>query len=115
MHELAICQELLEQVEEIARARQAVACAITVRVGPLSGVEPALLQRAYLVARAGTRSDNAQLLIEECCVRIRCRSCGTEAEVQSNRLACVSCGEWRTELLSGDELLLASVELNRAA
>ena len=55
MHELAICQALIEQVERVARdnaARRILS--ITVSVGPLSGVEPQLLEHAYPLAAAGT-------------------------------------------------------------
>ena len=31
----------------------------------------------------------------------------------ANRLVCGSCGDYRTQLVSGDELLLASLELER--
>ena len=48
MHELAVCQALLERVEAMAAARGARAVKrVTVRVGPLSGVEPQLLASAF--------------------------------------------------------------------
>lgn len=112
MHELSVCQALLSQVEEIARSRAARAVSrITVHIGPLAGVEPALLQQAYPLARAGTRANEAELIIERLPVRVRCEQCGTESEVPANRLICKGCGDWRTQLIGGDELLLASVEL----
>ena len=41
MHELAVCQALIEQVQRVARANAARRIiSITVSVGPLSGVEP---------------------------------------------------------------------------
>ncbi len=44
-------------------------------------------------------------------MRVRCRTCKAETDAEPNRLICASCGDFRTELLSGDELLLVSVEL----
>ncbi|HTV52344.1 MAG TPA: hydrogenase maturation nickel metallochaperone HypA [Steroidobacteraceae bacterium] len=114
MHELSICQALLAQVAGVAREQQARRIiAITVRIGPLSGVEPALLESAYPLASAGTPAANAALIIERPGVRVRCRECGAECEVSASSLLCTACGGWRTELLSGDELLLARVELER--
>ena len=55
MHELAVCQALIEQVERVARdnaARRILS--ITVSVGPLSGIEAKLLEHAYPLAAAGT-------------------------------------------------------------
>jgi len=112
MHEFAICRALLDQVGKVARDRQAErVTAIVVRIGPLAGVEPALLRSAYTLARAGTIAAEAQLTLETSAVRIRCLACGAESDVQSNHLGCPHCGHWRTRVLSGEELMLASVEL----
>jgi len=113
MHELSVCQDLVSQVERIARQHQAQVSSITVRIGPLSGVEPALLEQAYPLAVAGTCLAMARLVIDSLPVRVRCRSCHEDSDAAPNRMLCASCGDWRTDLLSGDELQLASVELNR--
>lgn len=114
MHELAICQSLMQQVETIAEREQARRIiSITLRIGPLSGVESELLRQAFPVASAGTVAEQALLEIESQPVRIRCDQCGAEHEVPPNQLLCPACGEHQTRLLSGDELLLASLELER--
>ena len=114
MHELSICQGLIDQVERIAVEHEAYAVdKIVVRIGPLSGVVPELLEQAFTIARAGTIAEAAELVIENLPVRIRCTRCGSEGETPPNRLLCAECGDFRTRLLSGDELLLASVELTR--
>lgn len=52
MHEISIAQALLDQIEAAARPRNAVRVdSATISVGPLSGVEPDLLLRAFEVAR----------------------------------------------------------------
>lgn len=112
MHEFSVCQDLLRQVEDLARAHNARAVsAIHLQLGPLSGIEAALLEQAFTVARAGTVAAAAVLATEALPIRVRCQSCGAVGEVAVNRLVCGACGDWHTELLSGDELLLASVEL----
>jgi len=114
MHELALCQALMTQVETIAREHQAErVTAITLGMGPLSGVESQLLQHAYPIASAGTVAEGAELSIRTTPVRVRCNSCGQTSDARVNRLVCGDCGDWRTELVSGDELLLVSVELDR--
>jgi len=42
---------------------------------------------------------------------VRCESCGAETVAEPNKLVCGTCGDWHTRLLSGEEMLLASVEL----
>jgi len=111
MHELAICQALVSQVEGIASPRAAWARQVRIGIGPLSGIEPQLLQSAYPLACAGTRAEGSRLVIERTNVRVRCRGCGAETIAAPTRLLCGSCGDWHTDLLAGDELLLLRVEL----
>jgi hydrogenase nickel incorporation protein HypA/HybF len=112
MHELAICQSLIAQVQGVARDKQAATVdRIVVTVGPLSGVEPELLQRAFEVAKFGTIAATAELVVQSGPVIVACRSCGAESTVPSNRLLCSACGNWRVRVISGEELLLSSVEL----
>lgn len=114
MHELSICSALLHEVDRVARERQEHrVVSIVVRVGPLAGVEPGLLRRAYSIASAGTPAHGATLVLEEAPVRVRCPQCNADTEVTSNDLTCPCCGSWRTRLLSGDELVLTHVELER--
>jgi hydrogenase nickel incorporation protein HypA/HybF len=92
-------------------SRSARACWTRWRIGPLSGVEPQLLEQAFPLASAGTIAAHAELAIETLAVRVRCETCGAETEATANRLLCGACGDWHTKLVSGDELLLVSVEL----
>ncbi len=113
MHELAICQSLLAQVENVARENGADRVSvITVELGPLSGVVPTLLKRTFVVARRGTLAENAKLIVQETQPRIRCRSCGKEATVPENRLLCPDCGDFHVTLIGGDELILKTVTLH---
>jgi len=113
MHELSVCQSLLEQVERVAADHGAERVErIRVRIGPLSGVEADLLRSAYPLAAAGTIAEGAELDIEPAPVLVHCFTCGAETEATPNRLLCGACGDWHTRLVSGDELLLASLELS---
>ena len=115
MHELAICQSLMDQVESIAAERNArCVTSIVVGMGPLSGVEAQLLKNAYPVASAGTIAEDAELIIEYLPIRVKCSQCGSESDALPNKLVCKQCGDWRTTLVSGDELLLMSVELEKS-
>lgn len=114
MHELALCQGLMNQVERIARRERAGRITrILLSIGPLSGVEATLLRDAFPIAAAGTVAEGAVLDVQEQPVQVRCLSCGAESEAPANRLLCAACGDYRTRLISGDEMLLMSVELER--
>ncbi len=112
MHELSVCLSLLDQVETIAHEHRATRVdRIVLRIGPLSGVEAPLLMSAYPLAVAGTIAEQAVLEIETSSVRVSCNACGAESEVPPNRLLCGQCGGFKTRLISGDEMLLARIEM----
>ena len=114
MHELAICQALMEQVETIAEERDARnVISIVIAMGPLSGVEVQLLKNAYPIASAGTVAQDAELVIEHLPIKVRCNQCGSESDALPNKLTCKQCGDWRTTLISGDEMMLMRVELEK--
>ena len=71
MHELAICQAMLIQVEQIAAENGGASVEkIILLIGPLSGVEPPLLQRAFSVARCGTVAEAAALEIQTAAIQV---------------------------------------------
>jgi len=114
VHELAVCQALIDQVEEIAlRERADQVLSIHLGIGPLSGVEPHLLEQAFSIARAGGVAAGAELLIDNLPVQVSCDQCGQTTDALPARLLCGACGNWRTRLVSGDELQLLHVELVR--
>ena len=115
MHELSLCDDLLGQVVAIAAQNNALSVeSITVQIGALSGVEPLLLESAFALIKAGTVAEHAELILQTSPVIVLCQLCGTQSEVAANRLLCNACQSHETTLVSGDELILASVALNCA-
>lgn len=112
MHELAVAQALVEQVDAlIDQHRASCAVLIRVRIGPLAGVVPDLLATAFPLAAAGRRMAHAELDLVAAPITVRCQTCGAETEATISRLLCGVCSDWHTQVVSGDELLLESVEL----
>jgi hydrogenase nickel incorporation protein HypA/HybF len=114
VHELAVAQALIEQVEIVARDENAAQVqVIHVGIGPLSGVEAQLLEQAFYIAAADSIAAAAGLVIKHLPVRVSCRHCGSITDALPGRLVCGNCGDWHTTLVSGDELQLTRVELTR--
>ncbi len=112
MHELSVCYALLDEVERIAMERGACRVSgIVIKMGPLCGVEPEFLLRAYPLAAAATIAAGARLVLEQVDIIVRCSECGAESSVSPNRLLCASCGDFRTNVICGDELILQRIEL----
>ena len=116
MHELSVCLSLLDQLKTIAAERGASRIArIELAIGALSGVESDLLMNAWPLASAGTIAVDAEFVIERTGIVVRCSACKAETPAQANRLVCGECGDFRTTLVSGDEMILKRVELDGSA
>jgi hydrogenase nickel incorporation protein HypA/HybF len=103
---------MINQINTIARQHHAdKVTKVILHIGPLSGVEPQLLMQAFPLASAGTIASDAALVIEAQPIRVHCRSCEKESEATINRLICGHCGGHQTRVISGDEMLLANLEL----
>jgi hydrogenase nickel incorporation protein HypA/HybF len=112
MHELSVCQALVQQLENVSAANGGGRVELVrLRIGPLSGIEPALLRHAFPLAAAGTIAEGAELFVEPSPVVVHCNECGVRSDAAPNRMLCAECNSFRVRMVSGDEMLLASVEL----
>jgi len=115
MHELSVCLALVQQLQAIAREQGAESIdRVILNIGPLSGIEPELLRNAYPLAAAGTAANAAELVIHSADIIVRCNTCGAKSIAAANRLLCGACGDFRTRLMSGDEMQLQRVEFRRS-
>jgi hydrogenase nickel incorporation protein HypA/HybF len=110
MHEYSIVQALVARVEDLSRQHRAQSVRrLVVRIGELSGVEPALLATAYETFRERTCCEEAELAIEPVSARWVCPACGS-AVPRESVLRCGSC-ERPARLVEGDEIVLARIEM----
>lgn len=115
MHELSVCQALVQQLEAVSAANgRGRVELVRLRIGPLSGVEAQLLRHAFPIAAAGTIADGAELAIATAPIIVQCKDCGASSEARPNRMLCGACNSFRVSMISGDEMLLESVELAAA-
>jgi hydrogenase nickel incorporation protein HypA/HybF len=110
MHELAITQSVVDLVAGRTAGRRVVA--VRLRVGALSGFVPAAMELCFDIATAGTPLEGARLDVEQPPGRIMCRTCASEQEVNDGILLC-RCGSADVVVVSGEELSVVSVELER--
>jgi hydrogenase nickel incorporation protein HypA/HybF len=111
MHETSVCTALLDRVEAVALREGGRVSGVSVRIGPLSGVEPQLLARAFRAVCEDRGLGAPRLSIEHAPVRVSCLVCGRESEGAPQQLTCAACGAEDTRLVAGDELLLTGVDL----
>ncbi len=112
MHELSVCHSIVSQAIAIAKEHQAHSIAgISLAIGPLSGVDIHLLRQAFPFASVGTLAEDATLDAEPLPIRVRCTQCNNESDATPNNLVCSVCGNWQTQVISGDEMLITRIEL----
>jgi len=108
MHELALAQEIVDIARR--RAGQGQVRRVTVRVGVLAAVVPDALRFCFDLACEDTPLCGAALDIIELPARGRCRSCAAESLFDGPWAVC-GCGAGDLEWLSGDELVVQSMEV----
>lgn len=113
MHEIAIADSILTAVRtEMKRYPAARPVAITVRVGELTAIDPDALQFSFDALTPGTDLAGLQLVIEMRKRVHRCPECGEEFTIEQFDFSCPRCGNAATDFVSGDQLELASLEMD---
>jgi hydrogenase nickel incorporation protein HypA/HybF len=109
VHELALCEGIIESVERHRRGRDV--GKVTVQVGFLRQVVPESLSFAWEVLTAGSALDGAALEIFHVPATIACECCGARTTLDVPIPVCSSCGSADVQVVTGDELILVSLEL----
>jgi len=100
------------QVEQLRTEHDALAVdAVTVELGPLSGVEAELVREAFNQLAADQFTTCPLLHIDTIPLQIRCQSCGRESSVAGLSLKCPECASSRVRILRGDEFRLIDVAM----
>jgi hydrogenase nickel incorporation protein HypA/HybF len=112
MHELSIVASLFEILEEKAKEQKAKkVISVRVKVGALSGVVPEFLKTAFDVYKKDTIADEAELIIEEVPLKVKCQKCGAEIVKDDFVFICEECASSELKTLAGTELLMEKIEL----
>src|SRR5579859_3886679 len=115
MHELAIAQSIVEAVETRAvECNAARVKSVRLKIGEASGIVGDSLTFSFelLIAEIPALT-GARLLIDSVPHRARCRHCETEFAVINYVALCPTCQEWSAEIVSGTELQVVEMEIER--
>ncbi|MBU6342429.1 MAG: hydrogenase maturation nickel metallochaperone HypA [Bacteroidetes bacterium] len=113
MHEISLVRNIFRTLEaEITPSEIKNLQAIHLKIGLLSNVEPILLQNALA---AVTETDwveykHIRLETELVPIRIFCTDCQQESMIEQYKFRCAHCGKPNNNIVSGTELLIASLE-----
>ncbi len=120
MHEFSIVRSLLRQVTEIAGEESnddpsTQVSSISISVGPLSGVEPTLMQIAFAQLAGRYGLEGAMLEIVESELRAVCSDCQHDFAVESFKFLCPSCDSRHVRVESGDAVMLLEIGLEEVS
>ncbi|MDR7554692.1 MAG: hydrogenase maturation nickel metallochaperone HypA [Armatimonadota bacterium] len=114
MHELSICQALIEAAADAVSRLPAPpprVLRVTLRIGHLTAVVPDALRFHFDLLTPGTVLEGATLDIEEVPVRGRCGACAHEFVTEALVLRCPACGAGDVQVLAGRELELVALDV----
>lgn len=112
MHEESLVRSLLKQVESIAADHDATRIdAIEVEIGPLSGVEPLLVESAFERVSQAAGFENTNLQINIVPLTEECLACATSFESGDPVFCCPACSSNNVRITRGDQFRLMNVVL----
>jgi len=106
---MGLCEAVLSVVREVSDDEPV--GRVRLRVGRLQGVVPDVFEFCWRMVAQDTGAADAALELRDVPVRVRCRACGDEADLDGTMIACPGCGAPSVAVLAGDELTVEEVEL----
>ncbi|ROR32530.1 hydrogenase maturation nickel metallochaperone HypA [Inmirania thermothiophila] len=113
MHEMALCESLLQLIEEqqrrhgFRRVRR-----VRLEVGRLAGVEVEALRFGFDVVTRGSVAEGAALEILEPPGRAWCMACEAEVEIAHRYDPCPRCGGYGLGVRGGDAMRVLDLEVD---
>ncbi len=110
MHELSLCQSI-HRIADRARAGQPVSV-VHLQVGQLRQVVPETLVYCWSLVTEGTGLAGSELEVDHVPVVLDCGACAARTTIaDALLLTCGSCGSGAITVVTGEELLVTSLDL----
>lgn len=113
MHELSVTESMLSVVlrhAEASRAKEVTR--INMVLGEMSSVMEESVKFYFDIIARDTIAQNAELNFRRTKLIARCGGCGNEFEVIEFDFRCPECEAEKTEIISGREFQVESIEIN---
>jgi hydrogenase nickel incorporation protein HypA/HybF len=112
MHEMSLCESMLQILEQQA-VEQGYTKITTVRleIGKLSSVEPEAMRFAFEVVRRGTLAEQAKLEILEIEGKAWCVTCQQQIIITQRYDGCPLCGAYQLLISDGEQMRIKELEV----
>jgi hydrogenase nickel incorporation protein HypA/HybF len=111
MHELALCEAIVETVTRQADGKRV--DRVDVRIGYFRQVVSDSLLFSWELLTEGTELAGCALVIDHVPAIVECRVCGSRTTLAVPILMCEACASSDVALLCGEEFLIASIDRAR--
>ena len=112
MHEMSLADGVLQLALDGARRNAACAVkAVRLEIGALSHVELDALRFCFDAVTRGTLAEGARLEIVATPGAAWCMPCGERVALGRRGEACPHCGSYQLQVVQGDEMRVAEIEI----
>ena len=112
MHELSLCQRLVEIInQQAADLNCKRVTKVSLEIGQLIAIDPAAFRFGFEVVAVGTLAEKAHLEIIEIKGQAHCEVCQKTVTLNRYYDACSTCGEFSLTIVQGEELRVKSMEV----
>lgn len=112
MHEMSLCESILQTLEQQAEVQHYRKVNIVwLEIGALAGVEVDALRFSFDIVVKGSLADSAKLEIIEIPGQAWCLPCGKTVTVQALYDQCPHCGSHQLQVTGGDQMRIKELEV----
>lgn len=113
MHEMSLCEGIIQIVEEQAKAQNFTKVSrVCLEIGALAGIEIDALTFCFEVVCRNTIAEHSTLDITQIPAQAWCLQCAKSIEVQERYSACNHCGSYQLQVTDGDQMTIKQLEVN---
>jgi hydrogenase nickel incorporation protein HypA/HybF len=112
MHEMAVTESIIGICLKHAEANNATCIRkVNIVLGELAGIVDQCVTFYWDMLAKDTIAEGAEVEFTRIEVRAVCHECDSEFKVEEFNMVCPSCGSGKTELISGREFRVESIEI----
>lgn len=112
MHEMALCEGILQILEENAESQGFKKIKIVwLEIGAFAGIELDAMRFNFDVVTKGTLAEHAQLEIIEIPAEAWCMQCSKTVQIKQRFDACPVCGRYQLQVTGGEQMKITQLEV----
>lgn len=114
MHELSVTESILNIAQKHAVQSEAKRVTdIHITIGDLSSIVDDSVEFYWDIISKDTICENSKLHFKRVPAKLECKDCGTVYAIEDGLQPCPNCGSIHIKVITGEEFLLESIEIEK--